>query len=435
MKTRTTSTDGQIRGRKLLFARVAWLAFALFNLILFGINLLHPLLGGQTIICPFTFTCPPDAQTLMALQHGHISLTAYTIYITLFGFFTSLPFIGLSILIFWRKFDQLAGLLASFCFLLIGMEPLVGDLSSLPIAILVFVDIIQTLLLLFCLGFFLVTFPDGRFVPRWSWVIGFTPVVQAIFFMIPGPYNILSWPTPLFLIELAFGYGSPIAVQVYRYRRIYTPAQRQQAKWVVFGLTSYLLLFLFTIVMDGFIPIVSVVGSLLYLANTSLSLLAFLLIPLSVTIAILRSRLWDIDVIIRRTLVYSTLTVILALLYFGLIIGLESLMRPLAGQGGQSQVIIVASTLVIAVLFQPLRHRIQGIIDRRFYRRKYNAAKIVEAFSATLRNEVDLSLLREHLITVVQDTMQPAHVSLWLRETDNKRAPLDREPSRQLSQE
>jgi hypothetical protein len=259
--------------------------------------------------------------------------------------------------------------------------------------------------------------------------------VQAIFFMIPGPFNILSWPTPLFLIELAFAYGSPIAVQVYRYRRIFTQAQRQQTKWVVFGLTCFLVLFLFTIVIDGLIPTVGVVGSLFYLANTSLTQLAFLLIPLSVTIAILRSRLWDIDVIIRRALVYSTLTVILALLYFGLVIGLESLLRPLAGQGAQSQVIIVASTLVIAVLFQPLRHRIQAIIDRRFYRRKYNAAKIVEAFSATLCNEVDLSLLREHLITVVQDTMEPSHVSLWLRESDNKRALLDREPSRQLSQE
>ena len=177
------------------------------------------------------------------------------------------------------------------------------------------------------------------------------------------------------------------------------------------------------------------VGSLFYLANTSLTQLAFLLIPLSVTIAILCSRLWDIDVIIRRTLVYSTLTVILALLYFGLVIGLESLLRPLAGQGAQSQVIIVASTLVIAVLFQPLRHRIQGIIDRRFYRRKYNAAKIVEAFSATLRNEIDLSLLREHLITVVQDTMQPAHVSLWLRETDSKLARPNQIPPKQRSQE
>jgi hypothetical protein len=295
--------------------------------------------------------------------------------------------------------------------------------------------VIQTLFLLFCLGFFLVTFPDGRFVPRWSWVIGLTPFVQAIFFMTPGPFNILSWPTPLFLIELVFGYGSPVAVQVYRYRRIYTPAQRQQTKWVIFGLTCFLLLFLFTIVMDGLIPTAGVVGSLLYLANTSLTQLAFLLIPLSVTIAILRSRLWDIDVIIRRTLVYSTLTVILALLYFGLVFGLESLVRPLTGQGGQSPVIIVVSTLVIAALFQPLRRRIQAIIDRRFYRSKYNAAKTVEAFSATLRNEVDLSLLREHLIKVVQDTMQPSHVSLWLREPDSKRAPLDRLPPRQLYQE
>ena len=218
-------------------------------------------------------------------------------------------------LIFWRKFDQLAGLLASFCFLLIGLQPLAGELSSLPFAIQIFVNIFQTLLLLFCLGFFLVSFPDGRFVPRWSWLIGFTPFVQAIFFIIPGRFNILSWPTPLILIELALAYGSPVAIQVYRYRRIYTQAQRQQTKWVVFGLTCFLVLFLLTIVMDGLIPTVDVVGSLVYLANTSLAQLALLLIPLSVTIAILRSRLWDIDVIIRRTLVYSTLTVILALLY------------------------------------------------------------------------------------------------------------------------
>ena len=124
--------------------------------------------------------------------------------------------------------------------------------------------------------------------------------------------------------------------------------------------------------------------------------LAFLLIPLNVTIAILRSHLWDIDVIIRRTLVYSTLTVILALLYLGLVIGLGSLVRLLTGQAGQSPVIIVASTLAIAALVQPLRHRIQAFIDRRFYRRTYNAARTLEAFSTTLRNELDLNQLREH---------------------------------------
>ena len=130
----------------------------------------------------------------------------------------------------------------------------------------------------------------------------------------------------------------------------------------------------------------------------------------------MRYRLYDIDLLINRTLVYGTLTVLLALIYVGLVIGLGSLVRLLTGQLGQSPAVIVISTLAIAALFQPLRHRIQAIIDRRFYRRKYDAAKIVEAFSATLRNEVDLSQLSAHLLNVVQETMQPSHVSLWVRE-------------------
>jgi hypothetical protein len=140
-----------------------------------------------------------------------------------------------------------------------------------------------------------------------------------------------------------------------------------------------------------------------------------LLIPVSVGIAVLRYRLYDIDVLINRTLVYGTLTVLLALVYFSLVIGLGSLVRLFTGQLSQSPVVIVASTLVIAALFHPLRRRLQAIIDRRFYRRKYDATRILAAFSVTLRNEVDLNQLREELVAVVQETMQPAHVSLWLR--------------------
>ena len=127
----------------------------------------------------------------------------------------------------------------------------------------------------------------------------------------------------------------------------------------------------------------------------------------------LRSRLWDIDVLINRTLVYGALTVILTGVYVGLVIGLSALLRGVISQ--DNGVAIVLSTLAIWALSQPLRQGIQRLIDRRFYRSKYDAAKIIEAFSATLRQEVDLDQLREQLVVVVQETMQPAHVSLWVR--------------------
>ena len=140
-----------------------------------------------------------------------------------------------------------------------------------------------------------------------------------------------------------------------------------------------------------------------------------LLIPLSIGIAVLRSRLFDIDIVINRTLVYGSLSVMLGLVYLGGVATTQAIFHALTGQEEQPQLAIVVSTLVIAALFTPLRRRIQGFIDRRFYRRKYDTRKTSEAFSAKLRDKTDLDALSEDLVGVVSETIQPAHVSLWLR--------------------
>jgi len=136
-------------------------------------------------------------------------------------------------------------------------------------------------------------------------------------------------------------------------------------------------------------------------------------VAVSIGIAILRYRLYDIDILINRTLVYGSLTVLLAAIYYGSVVVLQAVFRALTGQ--QNTLAVVASTLAIAALFVPLRHRIQGFIDRIFYRRKYDARKTLEAFSAKIRDETELDALSDDLIGVVREAMQPAHVSLWLR--------------------
>jgi divalent metal cation (Fe/Co/Zn/Cd) transporter len=189
------------------------------------------------------------------------------------------------------------------------------------------------------------------------------------------------------------------------------PSQRQQTKWVFFGVATAFggscgLLLLATVIPR------SVLASLV--GTTTLYLLV-LLIPISIAVAVLRYHLYNVDILINRTLVYASLSVLLAVVYFGGVTATEAIFRSLTGQQQQPQLAIVVSTLVIAALFNPLRRRVQSFIDRRFYRKKYDARKTLEAFSAKLRDETDLDALSDDLVGVVRETMQPEHVSLWLR--------------------
>ncbi|MDQ3942905.1 MAG: hypothetical protein M3254_07355, partial [Actinomycetota bacterium] len=179
--------------------------------------------------------------------------------------------------------------------------------------------------------------------------------------------------------------------------------ERQQIKWLVYATSVVVVGALGT----SFVP------SSLSEVFWGLTLLGFAAMPVAVGIAILRYRLYEIDLIINRTLVYGPLTAMLVLFYLGGVVSLQYAFRAFTGQ--ESQLAIVASTLVIAALFNPLRRQVQAFVDRRFYRRKYDARKTLEAFAAKLRDETDLEALNNELVEVVRETMQPAHVSLWLR--------------------
>jgi len=277
---------------------------------------------------------------------------------------------------------------------------------------------------LLLLSFVPLYFPDGRLVsPRWRWVVRFAlffSVTVAVFSALsPGEIQNQGILNPLgiealrpvfdLLDTLAFALYFTLlfasaASLVVRYRRSGS-VERQQIKWLAFAALAIPVWFLTNAPIEAAAPgLFSVVDSL-----------AFTMIPVAIGIAILRYRLYDIDVVINRTLVYGSLTLMLALVYFGSVTATQAVFTALTGQEEQPQLAIVVSTLVIAALFNPLRHRIQSFIDRRFYRRKYDAAKTLESFSAKLRDETNLNALSDDLVGVVRETMQPAHVSLWLR--------------------
>jgi hypothetical protein len=210
--------------------------------------------------------------------------------------------------------------------------------------------------------------------------------------------------------------------QIYRYRRVSNAIERQQTKWVILGFTAWtlggtavttVLWLLGKWLLIPATPAPTGFSSGLMFGERMIWPISLTFVPLSLTVAILRFRLWDIDLVIRRTLTYGALTAMMAFVYFGAVVGLQGVFGVIGGQQ-QSELVTVLSTLTIAALFVPLRNRVQTFIDHRFYRSKYDAARVLAQFSASVRQDVDLDQLTEGLLAVVDRSMQPAHAALWI---------------------
>lgn len=316
-------------------------------------------------------------------------------------------------LLFWQRPRDRMAIFTALLFIGLGgtysdADEMVGQMAPWLLFVTEFVN--QTTFGILPVLF--LTLPDGRFVPGWSRWLALAIFLFAI--------SDISW-VGLSVSETALWFFFPVwalagpTAQIYRYRRLSTGVQRQQIKWVIVGLCAGIMGFLFIVLISGILNIKEGENAFIEVAINIGTYICISLIPISIGLGVLRYRLWDIDVIIRKTLVYTLLSAVLALVYFGSVTLLQSAVSAVSGQ--QSAVATVLSTLLIAALFTPLRRRVQNWIDRRFYRQKYDAQQVLAAFAVTARDETNLENLTKELQRVVGETMQPEEVGVWLQKS------------------
>jgi hypothetical protein len=410
MRARASTSATTLRGRWLLLTRVTWAVIAVSALGLFVASIPAYVSNILEIGRADWMGAPVEAPAALVLTLDLLgmlaSVTAASVCLIL------------GVVLFWRRSDDWMVVFTSAYLLLYGTI-MAGPLEWVENFSTLAVDVLQPLLLTTPTLALIVLFPDGRFVPRWTrWLIVSSIALVAAIFYLPLAY----WGAFMVVILLSTMYA-----QVYRYRRVSTPTGRQQTKWVLFGFLLWWLLIM-VLGVPYAIELNLPPGSPLpwwTLVSSTGWWLTLTIVPLSLSIAVLKYRLYDIDIIINRAIVYAALTALLAAGYIGTIMALQGVSSLLfqvpfrAVFGQKSTLATIAATLAIAALFNPLRRRIQSLVDRRFYRRKYDAARTLEGFSMKLRDETDLEALSDDLVGVVRETMQPAHVSLWLRPLPN----------------
>ena len=406
MKTNQDAPNTTLQGWWLVAARAGWVAVAALALGLlavgFVVGLDRPDLTPQmSTRARFTEAGVPHQVTDVVFL---IDMAAFAV---------------TGLLIFWHRSKDWVAMLFALLLVTTSVVPVRTEWAleravpwlELPVRCL-------WLLVMFVWLVFFFVFPDGRFVPRWTRLLAAAAIPAAVL-LVDLPRLFLELPDAsrgvfkpgLGLAALVFAvfWGLGLYAQAHRYRHVSGPVQRQQTKWVALTLGLLSLVMLFGI----FIPSLFVASHTWFFWATLAMLAVLPLFPASVAVAILRHHLYDIDRLINRTLVYGLLTALLGAVYAAVVLVLG---QGFGGVGGQLPSWVVAgATLAVAALFQPARRRIQAVVDRRFNRRKYDAAKTVEAFSARLRDEIDLDALSAELLAVTHQTMQPTTATLWLR--------------------
>lgn len=420
-----SSASGEQRGRTerrvprhgLVIARALWLLIALFEVGVLLVNLpvfirvLHTTCSDPTgVSCNYLQL---RSSQLPALAHYGFSLDAYALSVLFCDLIVTLLFLSVGTLIFWRKSAEYMGLFVSLLLLTFGCfgiseVHLVIDLPFEGNPIVGLLAILQWP----ALGILFYTFPDGRFVPRWSWMLASLFVIQEGFFALPYPYNIDNWPPLLGMLETLVVYGSAVSTQLYRYRRVASPLQRLQIKWLAFGFAMTLAFYIAWSLLPLVIPALTHEDSWYPLFGSAVLLLSFVPIPLGIGIALLRYRLWDIDILINRTLVYGGLSASTLGLYVLVVFGASSLLR------AQNNVFFsLLATALVAMLFQPLRQGLQHGVNRVMFGDRNEPYRVLSRLGQRLEETLPAESLLPTIVETVAHALKLPYVAIiWRRE-------------------
>jgi len=414
------ATSTRVRGRRLLLMRLGWTLLTAYNLAIYFVSI--PVYSAQLFVlctdprqeCSDGRLRPGNAQ---ALHHLGISLSSYAAYALAVSIVASSIFLIVGLVLFWRRSDDWMAVFASSVLIIfagVGGAPSSGIWqpdSPLDTLLLVLATLILGVGGYCGLGLFFSLFPTGRPIPRFALALVFLWLVQIIPWALPpdSPYQILNWPRLLFAGEQLLLWGTSMSVQIYRYTLVSDHVQRQQCKWLILGFALALLIDIPYYGLQGLFPALAAPDSPYLLFYATVRELFLVFIPLAIGIAILRYRLWDIDLIINRTLVYGTLTVSVIGLYVLVVVVLGSLI-----QARGNLLLSLLTTGLIAMLFQPSRDRLQRAVNRLMYGERDDPYKVIsylgQRLEATLAPQAVLPTIVE---TVIQALKLPyAAVSL-----------------------